>query len=111
MTSRSYLGKMLTSFAKLLYGRAKGIAVATDGMGKLVASYGANKTVQTIFNGYDPELFYPVGRTEKFNRFTLICHGNLGWFQDLDLLLEVAGRCPTDVDLIVIGDGPCRGKG
>ena len=64
------------------------------------------KDVLLLRNGYSRNVIQEVDH--KYNTFTLIYHGNLGKFQDVDLLLRLAerlSRFDTDIEILIIGSG------
>ncbi|MCX7978771.1 MAG: glycosyltransferase [Bdellovibrionaceae bacterium] len=95
----------LQSWINWLYRRASTVVAATEGLRKEILASEPNVCVQLIMNGFDAGLFYPVPLGEKNLRFTAVFHGNLGRFQRVDLVVELARLCP-EIDFLVIGDGP-----
>lgn len=62
------------------------------------------KNVISIYNGFPKALLnYNV---KKHDRFTLVFHGTMGVFQDIELLIRLADELKNDdVDILVIGHG------
>ena len=60
--------------------------------------------------GLIPISFFPKNPKDKFEKFTLIFHGNLARMQNIDLLIKIARSCPEDVDVLVAGFGPGEKK-
>lgn len=60
--------------------------------------------VINIYNGFPQALLNC--NVEKYDRFTLVFHGTLGIFQDIELLIKLADELKNDdVDILVIGHG------
>lgn len=104
INENGFIAKILKHLTKHLYRKANAIITATQGLNTIVDSYGLNVPSKTILNGYDPDLFYKS--EEKFQNFTLVFHGNLAKMQNIDLLLDIAERLPSEIDIVVAGDGP-----
>lgn len=91
---------------KKMYDKAFSIITVTNGIKKIIENETKTK-IALIYNGYDPELFKPS--IEKFDKFTVVFHGNLGKFQRIDLLVEVAKemeKTHPEIQFKVIGKGP-----
>ena len=104
----SFKGKLLMKATRFVISRSLGVVTATKGIETIIKSYQLDKKIITIFNGFDSSFF--KGKNKKFNTFTLIFHGNLARMQNIDLLIEIAQRCPRDINILVIGDGPKKKK-
>ena len=102
----SLIGRALVWLTNRIYRKASGICAATEGIKDIIGRTEANDKLITVFNGFDPSLFFPLPLEEKFQRFTLVCHGNFAKMQNVDLLIEIAKRCPEDIDILVAGWGP-----
>lgn len=100
-------GKLLKLLVRNMYVRAKKIITVTEGLCDIIESYGVNRP-ELIMNGYDPEIFYPGNSSDKFEKFTLVFHGNLGKIQNIDTLLKVAQELEENaaVQILVAGEGP-----
>ena len=105
----SFLGRLFTGLTKFAISRSLGVSVATNGIRKIIDSYRPSKKTITIFNGFDPQTF-SRRKSGKFDKFTLIFHGNLAKMQNIDLLIQIARKCPDDIDLVVAGSGPQEAK-
>ena len=110
LSPTSILGRTLKRLTKFSFSKSLGIVVTTHGTEKIIRSYKANENIIPIFNGFDPEVFTPSPLDQKFERFTLVFHGNLARMQNIDLLIQVARRCPEDIDILVAGSGPLEKK-
>ena len=105
-SSKSLLGNIIKSLTKFIYKKSSGIATATIGIKKIIENYNIKNEINCFYNGFDKDLFFPKNFEEKYNRFTLIFHGNLAKMQNIDLLVSLAQKCPKDIDVIVAGSGP-----
>ncbi|MCJ8277034.1 MAG: glycosyltransferase, partial [Bdellovibrionales bacterium] len=87
------------------YRRASLNITVTDGFYNTFQGYGVNN-FKIYRNGYNEEMF-SAGH-EKHKTFTAVSHGNLGAFQNIDLLLKVAeevyNRDP-EIKFVVAGSG------
>ena len=106
----SILGKILKSLTKFSLSKSLGVVTATNGVEKIIKSYNANKNITSVLNGFDPEIFSPKPPDKKFEKFTLIFHGNLARMQNINLLTQVASLCPENIDILVAGSGPLEKK-
>lgn len=62
----------------------------------------------TLPNGFDAARFHPGQSDIRFDRTTVLFAGKLGrWYRGLH---QVVKALPTDWQLILVGDGPCRGE-
>ena len=100
----------MKSLTQYVCKKAKGIVATTKKMETTIKSYKVNENTATVFNGFDPNLFFPKNPKDKFEKFTLIFHGNLARMQNIDLLIKIARSCPEDVDVLVAGFGPGEKK-
>lgn len=92
----------LTGF---VYRKALAVLTATSGITDLVKDSMPRAKVLTVENGFPESLLEK--KSKKFETFSLIFHGVLGEFQDVNLLCELASELAgrDDIDLIVIGGG------
>lgn len=82
------------------------ITSVSHGVKKIIIDdYKIDRAVEVIPNGFDANLLHAKDQKKKFDTCTLICHGNLARFQNVELLLTIARKCPNDIDFIVAGDG------
>ncbi len=62
----------------------------------------------TLPNGFDALRFHPGHSGIRFDRTTVLFAGKLGrWYRGLH---QVIRALPADWQLILVGDGPCRGE-
>ena len=103
----SYFGRLLTKLAKKMYQGAAGIITVTPGLKTEILKY-ADLPVHFIPNGFDENLFKPS--LEKFDKFTVIFHGNLGLFQDVELVLKAAALLQDEaIEFLFVGKGAKEG--
>jgi glycosyltransferase involved in cell wall biosynthesis len=113
------LTKMLE---KMVYTRADTVLTLTPSLSKYVADFGAKEDrIKLLPMPVDTGIFYPSPASaelrsrwdigEKDN--VILYMGTLFNFSGLDLIIprlpEIAGQVP-DVKLLIVGDGPQRGK-
>jgi len=105
--SRSgFFYKLLDSMAKNAYDHAMFTTTVTPWLVEYLQLETGNKRVHIVKNGYNSKLFIPA--TEKFEVFTMVFHGNIGQFQNPNLLKEVMAeliRRNEEIQCIVIGSG------
>jgi glycosyltransferase involved in cell wall biosynthesis len=90
--------------SRRLYEGAEVIIAATRGLAREVLRDVPRARVECVYNGFPAALLERAAR--KHERFTACFHGTLGFFQDVDTLVEVARQVrPHDVDVVVIGYG------
>jgi glycosyltransferase involved in cell wall biosynthesis len=100
----SILHRFFASHSRKFYNNARLVIAATDGLARTVIEQAPNANVTTIFNGF-PAAFLGRG-AEKHENFTVCFHGIMGFFQDIETLIEVARRLTHHgVDMVVIGYG------
>jgi glycosyltransferase involved in cell wall biosynthesis len=100
----SLLYRFFARRTRRLYEGARAVIAATRGLARTVAEDAPDATVHHVYNGF------PSGLTTRWatphERFTVCFHGVMGFFQDIETLVEVARRLqPHDVDMVVVGYG------
>lgn len=91
-----------------LYGGAQAVIAATQGLARTVTEDAPTARVHAIYNGFPAGLMQREAR--RHDRFTVCFHGVMGFFQDIETLVEVARRLqPEDVDMVVVGYGRNEG--
>jgi len=107
LNKHSFIGKFLKKITLFMYKNSKKIIGVTKGLNQLILNHGIDpQKVFLITNGYDENIFKPSN--EKFTDFSLIFHGTLGKFQNIQLLKELIEYCEKykkDLKFIVIGKG------
>lgn len=104
MKRDSIIGKVLIKIERYMYKNSNYIITVTEGLKKQIEPF--NKNVKVVRNGYDEKLF--TMNTEKYDNFTLVFHGTMGKFQNIELLSEVIQYCDynhSNLRFLVIGNG------
>lgn len=97
--------RMLEGLSRSMYRGARRVTAATEGLARIIREIrGGAAGVDVVYNGYPQAL---RNRTAvKFERFTCVFHGVLGYYQDAGSLLALARALePHGVDVVVIGFG------
>jgi len=92
------------------------ITVSSDLKSKVVNDCGVSSDkVEVIPNGIDVQKFYPMDKNEsrkicnlESSKKYILCISRLSQEKGLDNLLRGFSKLGTDVELIIIGDGPLR---
>jgi glycosyltransferase involved in cell wall biosynthesis len=109
LSDRSWTYRLLLSLTCWWYRGAAAIAVATVGLQRIVHPLSRDKSgqgpaVEVVYNGFPTALLSK--RPPKHERFTVVFHGILGFFQDIETLCQLAVRlAPHGIDMIAIGYG------
>lgn len=104
ITRRSLLYRFFARRSRAMYGGARLVIAATQGLAREVRSEEPSAHVACVYNGF-PQAF-ARRKAVKHERFTVCFHGVLGFFQDVDTLLKVAQRLGDhDVDVVAVGYG------
>lgn len=103
---KSLIYKFFIFLSRIAYKYAELNVPATEGIKKMIEQSVLEAKNITCFNGF-PASFLGVNNI-KFERFTLVFHGTLGSFQDIEMLCELSRRLEDfqDVDVFIIGHGP-----
>jgi glycosyltransferase involved in cell wall biosynthesis len=102
----SFIHKLLSSFEKANYKRAKYILCATEGLEREIKNRTNKNKVFLLRNGYAN--FFKTSSIKQ-DKFTVVFHGSLSKFQNIDLLIEIIKEISTltqDIKFIIIGSGP-----
>jgi len=100
----SFLYRFFQNMSRTMYAKAELVLCATQGLAREVAKESPSSNVTHVYNGFPANL--TERRAEKHKRFTVCFHGVLGFFQDIETLLEVTKRLAScDVDVVVVGYG------
>jgi len=96
--------RLLLRWSVGLYRHARAIIALTEGLQREVALLSPHAMVHFVPNGFPEDLL--SRRPQKAERFTACFHGILGYFQDIETLVAVAGRLAAhDIDVVVVGYG------
>lgn len=101
------LHEFLNRFERKLYSKAKNVITVTPLLKYAIEKLVAPEKTILIQNGFNSDVF--VVNNAKYDKFTVVFHGNLGRFQLPELVIEIAKKMDGEdenVDFIVIGDGP-----
>lgn len=104
---RSIFHKILMGMERFMYCNSKQSFSVTPLLVEHIGQNGAELRNGLLRNGYDHKLFQ--ASKEKHHGFTIAFHGNIGRFQNPELLLEIAKLVEEqdpEIRFIVIGDGP-----
>ena len=104
----SLLYRFFTRRTRRLYEGARAVIAATQGLARTVSEDASGATVHHVYNGFPSDLM--VRRAAPHERFTVCFHGVMGFFQDIETLVEVAQRLLAhEVDMVVVGYGRKEG--
>ncbi|TSB02035.1 glycosyltransferase family 4 protein [Sphingorhabdus contaminans] len=102
--SRSIFYRIFASLSRRMYVNAELIVAATNGLARVVLEDAPTADVRCVYNGY-PARIANVS-APKHKKFTVCFHGVMGYFQDIQSLIDLASTLSTeDIDVIVIGYG------
>jgi len=100
-----FIGRQLKWIERTICENAILVVAATEGLKKNIELFQIKES-WLLRNGYSEDLFNPA--SEKFKDFTLVFHGILSNFQDVDLLVNL-GRLidqrNLDIKIVVAGEG------
>lgn len=104
MRKQSWLYRFFVRRSRVMYERASLVIAATRGLAREVVEAAPAARVRHVYNGFPSRLL--ERNASKHERFTVCFHGILGFFQDVDTLVEVARLlAPHDVDMVIVGYG------
>ena len=107
LSEENVIGVLLRNFEIKLYSKAFIVTTATKSYVEHIRnSITMDHSVLLLRNGYSKNVIKEV--ENKYNTFTLIYHGNLGKFQDVELLLRLAERFTKSdlgIEILIIGSG------
>lgn len=98
--------KILFRFSKYCYNNALFTSTVTPLLVQYIQHTGKLADVHLIKNGFNGKVFTPTN--EKYTTFTLVFHGNIGQFQNPELLVDVVNELNKRGEIfhcIVIGSG------
>ncbi len=105
ISEKRIFGRILSWIEKKLYQQPYILIAATNGL-KTNIEIHYPKKIYLLRNGYSEKLFIPSSK--KYDKFTLVFHGIISKYQDIDLLIQL-GQIIDDRNLpfniIVIGQG------
>jgi len=108
ISEKGIIGKILCRVEKNLYKHSFILIAATNGLRSNMERLcnGNNKKIWLLRNGYSEKLFFPSRIKNK--EFTLMFHGIISKYQDIDLLIElghIIDKRSLPFKIIVIGQG------
>jgi glycosyltransferase involved in cell wall biosynthesis len=106
LSEKGFTGRVLKKIEKYMYKNSREIVTVTKGLKQLIinSSIQENK-IHLIRNGYDANFF--KYSDIKYDVFTVVFHGVMGKFQNIELLADIIERMEEDegVRFLVIGNG------
>ncbi len=108
LSKNSIMGRLLSHITSALFKGATLIVSATRGIEEQIKQDypKLNQTFLVVRNGYDQQIFLPTESPSE--NFSLVFHGNLGRFQNIDLLIDLAKLLfekDKVIRLHIFGDG------
>lgn len=98
-----WLYKLFFMLSHKAYLYSELVVCATKGIEEKVRQQNIINVIN-IYNGFPQSLLNCDAK--KYDRFTLVFHGTLGVFQDIELLIRLADELKNDdIDILVIGHG------
>ena len=100
-----YIHKSITFLEKFIYRKSYVVLAATAGLYEIIKSRTQSTTI-LFRNGYSK--YFKISQNKNQN-FSIIFHGNLGKFQNIELLIEVIREINVLAPLIkfyAVGSGP-----
>lgn len=95
---------VLMRMSAWMYGGAKCILAATEGLRREIRRQARGRPVHCVYNGFPAALADLTAN--RHERFTLCFHGVLGFFQDIEGLVQLARALrDEEIDVVVIGYG------
>ena len=96
--------RIVHRLSRAMYRGAAAVVTATEGLARHVAALSGRSDIYCVYNGYPAAL--RAIRGTKHPRFTVGFHGVMGFYQDVETLIEVARTLePHGVDVVVVGYG------
>lgn len=108
----SFLGKTLQGLEAWVYRGAKHVTTVTNGLlGELQREF-PNIKFHLLRNGFDEEAFSDeLLDNKKADCFTVVYHGRLGRFYDIDSymkIIELVGKLEPSIRFLMVGDFPAK---
>lgn len=100
----SWLYRFFEHRTHAMYAGARAVIAATRGLARTVSEDVPHARVYPVYNGFPSKLL--ARGAVKHARFTVCFHGVMGFFQDIETLVDVArALVPLEVDMVVVGYG------
>jgi len=106
ISESSSIHKLLSYLEKSIYKRAFYILCATEGLEREIINRSNKNKVILLRNGYAN--FFKISSIKQ-NNFTVVFHGSLSKFQNIDLLIDIIKKINNltqEIKFIIIGSGP-----
>ena len=107
LREQNVISVLLRNLEKKLYSKAFIVTTVTKKYVEHIKNnINAGNNILLLRNGYSESMVHTVEK--KYDVFTLFHHGNLGKFQDVELLLKLAERFTNsdlDIDILILGSG------
>lgn len=104
LSKTSLLYRSALRLSESMYCESRLVITATNGLKQRVEKLANGQDVAVCYNGY-PQFLSSL-HPNKADRFTVCFHGTLGFFQDIEGLVDVARRLEdSGVEVLVIGYG------
>ena len=107
LREQNVISVLLRNLEKKLYSKAFIVTTVTKKYVEHIKNnINAGNNILLLRNGYSESMVHTVEK--KYDVFTLFHHGNLGKFQDVELLLKLAERFSNsdlDIDILILGSG------
>ncbi|MFP6855130.1 MAG: glycosyltransferase family 4 protein [Opitutales bacterium] len=116
VSSSGLIGRMLSRMEKRAYAGARLVSTVTHGLTKAIGGFVGEKKVFRMPNGFDGK-FFPENLEHRAKRpeFTVVYHGRLGRFYDLQAmrnLVRETAKLDAGIRFLFIGDiGPAKTDG
>lgn len=104
ISQRSLLYRAFAALSRGMYNNAALTLAATKGLAREISKDAPSANVRHVYNGFPAKLAEMV--SEKHSRFTVCFHGVMGYFQNIQGLIDLAEALLIhNIDLVVIGYG------
>jgi glycosyltransferase involved in cell wall biosynthesis len=108
----SFLGQTLQGLEAWVYRGANHITTVTNGLLNELQSEFPDAKFRLLRNGFDEEVFSDeLLDDKKADRFTVVYHGRLGRFYDIDSylkIIELVGKLEPSIRFLMVGDFPTK---
>jgi len=110
LKTEGLLFEMLCSLENWLYREARGVTTVTNGLLNNLENSFPNLNLKLLRNGFDESIFTDeLIETKKRTAFTVVYHGRLGRFYDLDTYIEIIKmvyNADSSIRFLMVGDLP-----
>jgi glycosyltransferase involved in cell wall biosynthesis len=105
LSEKGIITKVLEWLGKKMVKHAYIIVAATNGL-KANIQRSSKRDIWLLRNGYSEKLFSPS--SDKYEKFTMVFHGIISTYQDIDLLIHIGkliDEKKLNIEILVIGQG------